>query len=149
MPTIKEILTNDVKEAMRSGDRLRRDTLRLVLAAIKQAEVDQQTTLDDQELLSLLQKEAKKRLESIHDYTAAGNPAAAAAEQAELGVIEAYLPAQATEGEIATRAQVIITELGLSGPKAIGAVMKEMMAEFQGRADGKLVNQIVRRQLGN
>ena len=147
MTTLKETLTNDMKTAMRSGDRVRRDTLCMALAAIKQVEIDQQTTLDDEQTLALLQKEAKKRQEAIADYNKAGRPEAAKGEHAELDIIKEYLPAQVSEEEITARAQAIIDEQGLSGPRAIGAVMKQLMAEFQGRADGRVVNQIVRQLL--
>ena len=147
MATLKDTLTNDMKSAMRSGDRLRRDTLRMVLAAIKQVEVDQRTTLDREQTLRLLQKEAKKRQESISDYIRAGRPEAAEGERAELAIIEEYLPEPATEEEITARATAIINGQGLSGPRAIGPVMKQLMAELQGRADGRVVNQIVRKLL--
>ena len=147
MSELKNQLNQDMKTAMREGERARRDTLRLLLAAIKQVEVDQQTSLSDEEVLGLLQKEAKKRQETISDFAAAGRPEAAAGEQAELALIETYLPAQVTADEIREHAQSLIAELGVSGPRAIGQVMGPLMAEFQGRADGKLVNQIVRQLL--
>lgn len=148
MTTLKETLTNDLKAAMRSGDRRRRDTLRMVLAAVKQVEVDERTTLDNRQLLALLNREAKKRRESIADFARAGRPEAADGERAELAIIQGYLPAQATEEEIASRVAAIIEEKGLSGPRAIGLVMKQIMAELQGRVDGRQVNEIVRRLLG-
>ena len=149
MTNLKETLTDDLKAAMRSGDRLRRDTLRMVLAAIKQVEIDGRTTLDDQAALALLQKEAKKRQESIADYLQAGNAEMADGERAELNIIEGYLPTQVSEEEIRARSKAIVEELGASGPQDIGPVMKKLMAEFQGRADGRLVNQIVRELLSS
>jgi uncharacterized protein YqeY len=147
MSTIKETLTNDLKTAMRSGDRMRRDTLRMILAAIKQVEVDQRTALDDRATLALLQKEAKKRQETIADFAQAGRSEEAEGERAELAIISEYLPAQATEEEITALATRLIQERELSGSQAIGPVMKELMQELQGRADGRVVNQIVRRLL--
>lgn len=147
--TLKERLTEDLKSAMRSGDRVRRDTLRMVLAAIKQVEVDTQTVLDDQEVQTVLQKEAKKRREAIEDYTRAGMPDSAAVEQAELAIIEDYLPKHVSEEEIEARAREIIEEKNLSGPRDIGQVMSPLMAEFRDRADGRVVNQIVRRLLSS
>ena len=143
----KKRITNDMHAAMRSGDHLRRDTLRLVLAAVQQVEVDQQITLDDPQILALLQKEAKRRQEAIADFVRAGRSADADGERAELLIIQEYLPAQATEAEITARATAIINEQGLHGPRAIGPVMKQLMGEFAGRADGRLVNQIVRELL--
>lgn len=147
MKSLKETLGNEVKNAMRSGDRLRRDTLRMALAAIKQVEVDRRVTLDDKEVLSILQKEAKKRQESIDDFAKAGRPEAAQGEEAELVIIQEFLPAGVTEEEIVARATAIINEQELGGPRSIGPVMKQLMDEFQGRVDGRLVNQVVRRLL--
>jgi uncharacterized protein YqeY len=143
----KEQLNQDLKSAMREGDRVRRDTLRMLLAAIKQVEIDTQSTLDEQELDAVLQKEAKKRQEAIADYTRAGMPESAAGERAELVIIEEYLPQQVSEEEIEARAREIVAQKNLSGPKAIGEVMRPLMEEFRGRADGRVVNEIVRRLL--
>ena len=147
--TSKERLTEDMKSAMRSGDRVRRDTLRMALAAIKQVEVDTQTVLDDDEIQAVLQREAKKRREAIEDYVRAGMPESAANEQAELEVIADYLPKHVSEEEIEARAREIIEEKNLSGPRDIGKVMPTLMAEFRDRADGRVVNQIVRRLLSS
>jgi uncharacterized protein len=147
--TLKEQLNRDVKSAMREGDRVRRDTLRMVLAAIKQVEVDTQTALDDEEVQGVLQKEAKKRQEAIEDFTRAGKAEPAAGERAELAIIEGYLPRQVSVEEIEARAREIIAEANLSGPKAIGEVMRPLMDEFRGRVDGRAVNEIVRRLLSS
>ncbi len=147
MSTLKQTLTNDLKIAMRSGDRMRRDTLRMVLAAIKQVEVDEMTTLDDEATEALLQQEAKKRRQAIDDFVKAGRPDEADGERAELAIISEYLPARATEEEITALATTLIQERGFSGPQAIGPVMKELMQKLQDRADGRVVNQVVRRLL--
>jgi uncharacterized protein YqeY len=144
MSTLKETLTDDLKAAMRSGDRMRRDTLRMVLAAIKQVEVDEMTTLDDDATEALLQQEAKKRRQAIDDFVKAGRSDEADGERAELEIISEYLPAKVREEEIRALAADIINRQGLSGPKAIGPVMRELMQELQDRADGRVVNQIVR-----
>lgn len=147
--TSKEELSNDLKAAMRAGDRVRRDTLRMLQAAIKQVEVDTQTKLDDQQIQTVLQKEAKKRLEAIEDYTRAGMPESAAAETSELAIIEGYLPQQVSADEVEARAREIIREKNLSGPKSVGELMRPLMDEFRGRADGRVVNEIVRRLLSS
>lgn len=144
MPNLKDTLSNDMKSAMRSGDRVRRDTLRLILSSIKQSEVDLQISLDDDGLQAVLEKEAKMRRESISDYERAGQPEVAASQAAELAIIQEYLPAQATEEEITVRAQAIIQEQNVTSSKQMGLVMKQLMTEFKGRADGRLVSQIVR-----
>lgn len=146
---LKEQLNNDLKAAMREGDRMRRDTLRMLQAAIKQVEVDTQTGLDDQQIQAILQKEAKKRQEAIADFTRAGMPESAASEGSELAIIEGYLPQQASAEEIEARARQIIQEKNLSGPKNVGEVMRPLMDEFRGRADGRLVNETVRRLLSS
>jgi uncharacterized protein YqeY len=147
MSDLKTRLTNDMKGAMRSGDQLTRNTLRMILAAIKQVEIDQQTELDDAAIMALLQKEAKKRQETIHDFEQAGRPEEASSEHEELEIIIAYLPEQVSEQEIIESAQAIIQEQGFEGPKSIGLVMKPLMEEFKGRADGRIINQIVRKLL--
>lgn len=149
MTTLKETVTEDMKAAMRSGDRVRRDTLRMALSAIKQIEVDKRTTLDDDQVLAVLQNEAKKRQETIADFTQAGRGESAEPFRAELAILKEYLPTEVTEEELVARATAIIAEGGISGPRATGAVMKQMMSEFRGRSDGKLVNQIVRRLLSS
>jgi uncharacterized protein YqeY len=126
---------------------MRRDTLRMVLAAIKQVEVDEMTTLDDESTEALLQQEAKKRRQAIADFARAGRSDEADGERSELAIISEYLPAQATEEEITALATALIQERGLSGPQAIGPVMKELMQQLQDRADGRVVNQIVHRLL--
>ena len=146
---LKEQLDRDLRSAMREGDRVCRDTLRMVLAAVKQVEVDTQTALDDEGVQGVLQKEAKKRQEAIEDFTRAGKAESAEGERAELAVIERYLPQQASPEEIEARAREIIAEANLSGPKAIGEVMRPLMDEFRGRVDGRAVNEIVRRLLSS
>jgi hypothetical protein len=147
--TLKEQLNEDLKSAMRAGDRVRRDTLRMLLAAIKQVEIDTRSSLNEPEVQVVLQKEAKKRQEAIADYTRAGMPESAAGEGAELAIIEEYLPQQVSEEEIEARAREIIEQKGLSGPKSIGEVMRPLMEEYRGRADGRAVNAIVRRLLSS
>lgn len=147
MSELKTILTEQVRESMRSGDKERRDTLRQLLAAIKQVEVDTQSTLNDEQILDLLQKEAKKRQEAISDFEKAGRPEAGAAEKVELSIIQEFLPSQVSDEEITAKAQELIAEMNASGPRAIGQVMKPLMDLFKGRADGKKVNQIVRKLL--
>ncbi|MEN8098101.1 MAG: GatB/YqeY domain-containing protein [Chloroflexota bacterium] len=144
---LKQRLLDDMKQAMRSGDLAKRDALRFVMAAIKQIEKDTLTELDDSGVLAVLQKQAKNREETISDFQAAGRPDDAAADVADLEIIRSYLPQQVSEEAIQSRAIEMIEELGLAGPQGIGAAMKALMAEFKGRADGKTVNQIVRKLL--
>lgn len=141
---LKEQLREDMTAAMRTGDAARRDVLRMLLAAVKQAEVDTRTTLDDAGVQEVLTKQAKQRRESIADYTKAGRPELAAQEKAELALIEAYLPSMLARDEIAALAQQVISELGVAGPQAMGQVMGRLMPMLKGKAEGRLVNAVVR-----
>lgn len=142
--SLKQQLQDDLKEAMRGGEAARRDVLRLVLAAIKQAEVDGQKALDDAGVQDVLTKQAKQRRESMADYEKAGRADLVAGEQAELAVIDAYLPQMMSEAEVRAAAVALIAELGVTDAKGAGQVMGRLMAQLKGKADGRLVNQVVR-----
>lgn len=142
--SLKEQLTQDMKEAMRAGDQEKRDTLRMLLAAIKQTEIDERVTLDDAGVTAVLHKQAKQRRESIADYEKAGRAEAVASEQKELAVIESYLPQMMSRAEITALAQAIITRLGVTDAKGTGQVMAQLMPQVKGKADGRLVNEVVR-----
>lgn len=146
---LKEQLRQDVKTAMRDGDAERRNTLRMLLAAVKQTEVDSRTTLDNAGIQTVLTKQAKQRRESIADFEKAGRDEMAANERAELAVIETYLPQMLGRDEIAVIAQTVITELGVDGLKGMGQVMGRLMPQVKGQADGRLVNEVVRQLLQN
>jgi hypothetical protein len=146
-PSLKDQLNADLKDALKSGDEARKVTLRSLLAAIQQAEIDGQTTLDESGLLAILQKEAKSRRESIADAQKAGRADLIAAGEVELKLIEAYLPQMLTREELDALARAAIAEAGATDPKHIGAVMKLLTPRTKGRADGKLVNEVVRQLL--
>lgn len=145
--TVREQLQNDMKEAMRSGDNERRDTLRMLMAAIKQVEIDEQKTLDEAGVLNVLTKQAKQRRESIADYEAAGRPEMAAQEKSELAVIETYLPQMMGREEIRALATAVIADLGVTDARSMGQVMGRLMPQVKGKADGRLVNEVVRELL--
>ncbi|MBK7896188.1 MAG: GatB/YqeY domain-containing protein [Candidatus Promineifilaceae bacterium] len=147
--SLKETLQQDRIAAMKSGDTAKRNTVGLLLAAIKQEEIDGQTTLDDTAVQALLTKQAKQRRESIADYEKAGNAEMAASEQAELVIIESYLPQQMGRAEIAAIAAEIVAELGVTDAKGMGQVMGKLMPRLKGQADGRLVNEVVRELLQN
>ncbi len=144
---LRDQLNQDLKEAMRARDNAVRDTLRLILAAVKQADVDQQTTLDDEGVQTLLMKQAKQRQESITAYEEAGREDLAAPERQELLVIEKYLPKMMSRDGIMALATQIVAEVGGDGPRAMGAVMGKIMPQVKGKADGRLVNEVVRELL--
>ena len=146
---IKEEITADMKQAMRDKDNATRDTLRLLLAAFKQAEVDGRKELDENASQALVMKQAKQRRESIDEYEKAGRTDLADPEKAELAVIEKYLPQMMSRDEIEALAREVIAEVGADNPKMMGAVMGKLMGKIKaaGQADGKLVNQVVRELL--
>ena len=145
--SMKETLQKERIAAMRGGDTEKRNAIGLLLAAIKQEEIDTQTTLDDDGVTAVLMKQAKQRRESIADYEKAGRPEMAANEQAELAIIESYLPQQMGREEIKAIAAEVIAELGVSDAKGMGQVMGKLMPRLKGQADGRLVNEVVRELL--
>ena len=143
---IREEITADMKQAMRDKDSATRDTLRLLLAAIKQAEVDGGQTLDNSSVEAILTKQAKQRRESIREYEKANRSDLSEPEKFELSVVEKYLPQMMGRDEIEAIARQVIAETGADDPKLMGAVMGKLMPKIKaaGQADGKLVNQVVR-----
>jgi uncharacterized protein YqeY len=142
MSETKTRLNDAIKEAMKSKDSARRDALRMTVSAIKQVEVDTQKELTEDDVVAVLQKEAKKRRETIAELTGAGR--SIDGEQFELTVIEEFLPRQMSADEIKAVVQAVIAETGASGAKETGKVMGLVMAQVKGTADGKLVSQVVR-----
>lgn len=147
--TLKELLTDEVKIAMRAGNVERRDTIRLLQAAIKQEEIDRQVTLDDAGVLAVLQKQAKQRRESIADYEKAGRTDLIAEEQMQLTIIETFLPQMMSQAEVEQLARQAIAELGVTDAKGMGQVMAKLMPQVKGKADGRMVNEVVRSLIGN
>jgi uncharacterized protein YqeY len=145
--SLKDRLRNDVADAMRAGDTSRRDVLRMMLAAVKQEEVDEQTELDDDGVQLVLIKQAKQRRESIADAEKANRPDLAAQEEAELLIINDYLPGQLTEDEVRAAASDVIAEMGASEMQDMGRVMGQLMPKLKGRADGRMVSQVARELL--
>ena len=146
---LKEQLRADMATAMRSGDNDKRNTLRMLLAAVKQTEVDDQVTLDDAGVQVVLTKQAKQRRESINDYEKAGRTEMAANEKMELAFIESYLPQMMDKEEVRILAAQVITELGITDMKGMGQLMGKLMPQLKGQADGRIVNEVVRELLQN
>jgi hypothetical protein len=141
--TIKEQVTQDLHNAMRSGDERRKIALRMLLSSIRNAEIAAGKTLDDEGVLGVISKEAKQRRESIEEFRKAGRQDLVEQEQTELDVLSSYLPEQMSRDEIEALARRIIAETGASGPRDKGKVMPVLMNQVRGRADGRLVNEIV------
>ncbi|MBC8265021.1 MAG: GatB/YqeY domain-containing protein [Anaerolineales bacterium] len=142
--SLKDKLTEDLKQTIRQGDELGRSTLRLVMAAIKNAEIEKKRELEEGELLAIIAKEAKLRRESIAQFEKGGRQDLVDREKAELQILVAYLPEQLSREEIEAKARQIIEEVGATSPAQTGAVMHRLMPLMQGKADGKLVNQVVK-----
>ena len=140
-------LQSALKDAMKSQNTRRRDVIRLVQSAIKQEEVDSRKTLSSDEIIGILQREAKRRRESIADYEKGGRDDLVQQEQEELVIIEEFLPEQLSDAELATIVDDVITKTGATSPKEMGKVMGQVMAQVKGLADGTRVNQIVREKL--
>ena len=147
MPTLNERLTADMKEALRARDSLRLSTIRLLLAALKNAQIEAMHPLSDEEALAVLRKQVRMRHEAIEQYRKGGREDLASKEEAELAVIESYLPAAATEDQIRAVVREVIGATGASGPKDMGVVMRTTMSRLGGRADGRQVQGLVREEL--
>lgn len=141
--SIKDRMNDALKQAMKDKEVAQRDALRGLLAAIKQIEIDKQTTLDDDGIISVLMAESKKRREAIEGFEQGGRTEQAESERFELSVIESYLPQQMTADEIRAEVEAAVKEAGVTSAKEKGAVMKVLMPRVKGKADGKLVNDIV------
>jgi uncharacterized protein YqeY len=149
---LREQLTDDLKDAMRQQDERRKITIRSVIAAMKEAETNldasgERVHLDDDDILALIAKQAKQRQESITEFRKGGREDLVAQEETDLAILQAYLPQQMTRAEIEAEARQVIDDVGASGPRDIGKVMKPLMGRLRGRADGKVVNQVVRELL--
>jgi uncharacterized protein YqeY len=140
---LKAKLNQDLKEALKAKDEVKLRTVRMLLAAIKNFEVEKMGPATDEEIFQIMSKEIKKRQEAIEMYEKGGRPDLAQAEKQEIEVIQSYMPNQLSEEEIRELAKKVISEMNLKSPKDVGTAMKVIMPQVKGRADGKLVNKIV------
>ncbi|MBC8429634.1 MAG: GatB/YqeY domain-containing protein [Dehalococcoidia bacterium] len=140
---LKQKLTDDLKQAMRGGDRVRRSVIRLVQAAIKNAEIARQATLEDADILGIMAKEVRQRKESIEAFKQGNRQDLVAQEEAELAILQEYLPQQITREEVMTEARRVIEEVGAQGLSDKGKVMPKLIAQLKGRADGREINAVV------
>jgi len=145
--TLKETLQSDLKDAMRAGDDLRKNTLRMAISAIKLAEIEKNGPLDESASLAIMQKEVKSRRESIADAQRANRPDLVQTAEQEIKLLEHYLPRALDPAELETLARVAIQEVGASSLKEMGQVMKVLMPRLQGRATGDQASQAVRKLL--
>ena len=145
--SLKDQITEDMKTAMRAKDTARLGTIRLLQAAIKQKEVDERITLDDVGVVAIVDKLIKQRKDSITAFEGAGRQDLADQEKAEMAVLEVYLPARLSAGEVAAEVQAIVAELGASGPGDMGKVMGAVKTRLAGKADMGQVSAAVKAAL--
>ncbi len=140
---MQDRLLSDLKQAMKKGDKIRQSVIRLARAEILNAEKAQGKPLDDPGVIDVLSKEAKKRRESIAEFSKADRQDLVAKEEAELAILLEYLPPQLSREEIVAAARSVIEELGAQGPGDKGRVMGKLMPQLKGKAEGRLVSEVV------
>ena len=145
--TLKERITEDMKSAMRAGEKERLGTIRLALAAIKQREVDERITLDDGQVLTVLEKMIKQRKEAITQFQAGGRADLVAKESAEVSILEGYLPARMSDADLDALIAGAIASTGAASAKDMGKVMAVVKSQAQGRADMGAVSARVKEKL--
>ena len=146
--SIVDKITQDMTQAMKSREELKLSTLRMMKTALKNKEIDKRSPLDDKEALAVLSTMIKQRKDSIEQFTKGGRQALADKEQAEIGIIEGYMPKSLGDEEITAAVKATIAEMGSPTMKDMGTVMKNTMAKFGGaRVDGKVVSETVKREL--
>ncbi len=147
--TLRERLDQDLKAAMKARDELRLNVIRGVKSAVKYREVEGEkaTTLDEPGVLQVIGGEIKRRRDSVEQFRQGGREDLAKKEEAEIAVLQAYLPAQLAPAELAAKVDEVVARVGAKGPRDMGAVMKALLPEVQGRADGKAVSELVKQKL--
>jgi len=146
--SLKQQINDQVKQAMKAGEKQRLKVLRMLTAAIKQKEVDERVELDDAQVLAIIDKQVKQRRESIEQYTAGGRAELAEAEQTEIDVLSEFLPEQLGEDELEAMIDQAIADTGAASMADMGKVMGQLKPKVQGRADMKEVSAAVRAKLG-
>lgn len=147
--SLRQSLTDEMKAALKAGPagKTRLDTIRMVLAAIKNQEIDKRRELTDSDILEVLVKEVKVRQDSIAEFARGGRTDKVAQAEAEIAVLQTFLPQPLSEAELRNLVRDVIAEVGASGPKDMGKVMQALQPRVKGRADGKLVSQLVKESL--
>jgi uncharacterized protein len=142
--SIQQQLQEDMKQAMRNKEQQRLDTIRMMLASLKNAQIDLRRDLEEVEAVGVIQKEAKRRRDAMAEYTKANRPDLAASEEVELGMIEAYLPTMLSADQLRPEIAAIISELGATSIADLSKVMPVAMQRFKGKAEGRVINEVVR-----
>lgn len=145
---LKQHIKDDMKNALKAGDKRRLGVVRLILAAIQQREVDERIELDDTQVLAVLDKMVKQRRDSVSQYSAAGREDLAEVERYEIEVCQGYLPQALTEAEIAALIDAAIAATGAAGMKDMSKVMAQIRPQAQGRADMGAISALIKQRLG-
>jgi uncharacterized protein YqeY len=146
---LKDKLERDLKDALRNKDEQRKATLRLALSSIHNAEIAKGGELDESEVIGVLSKEAKQRRESVEQFAQGGRDDLVAQEKGELEILMEYLPAQLSEKQIEDQARAVVKEVGATGMAQMGEVMRVLMPQMKGKADGQVVSDIVKKILSD
>ena len=141
--SLKQKLTDDLKQALKGGDKVRRSVIRLVMAAIQNTEIARQATLNDADILGIIAKEVRQHRESIEAFKQGNRPDLVAQEEVELAILNEYLPQQITREEVISAARRVINEVGAQGLGDKGKVMPKLIAQLKGKADGREINTVV------
>ena len=145
---LNQKLTDDLKQAMRSGDTVKRSVLRLLMSSIRNAEIAKRAVLSDSDILGIISKDVKQHHESIEAFKQANRQDLVDKETAELAILQDYLPEQMSRDEIVAAARQVISEVGAAGPRDKGKVMQQLMPKLKGRANGQEINAVVTELLG-
>jgi len=145
--SLKERLDQDLKTAMRERAQLRLDTIRMLKSAIKYREIELMKPLDDAGIHAVISSEVKRRRDAVEQYKAGNRPDLADKEDAEIAILQAYLPQQLTREELEAKVAAAVAAVGAQGPKDMGKVMKALLPEVQGRAEGSVVSELVKAKL--
>ena len=148
MSALREQINNDMKAAMKAKEVAKRDALRLLLSAFKQVEVDERKELNDEDISKIIQKQVKQRQDSAAQYKEAGRDDLLEKEEAEIAVFMAYMPKQLDDTELETALKEIISQVGAESMKDMGKVMGTASKQLSGKADGKRINECVKKLLG-
>ena len=144
---LKDTLDAELKTAMREKDALRLSVVRMLKSAVKYREIELMKPLDDAAIEGVVANEIKRRRDSVEQYKAGNRQDLADKEAAEIVILQAYLPQQLTEAELRAKVEEAVKKVGAQGPKDMGAVMKALLPDVQGRADGKVVSELVKQRL--
>lgn len=145
---LKKKISDDVKQAMKSGDTVKRSILRMLLSSINNTEKAKQSPLDNSDVLGAIAKEVKRHQESIDAFKKGNRPDLVEKEEAEMVILQSYLPQQMSHDEVVAAVKEVIAAVGAEGPGDKGKVMKDLMPKLKGKADGKEINEVVTELLG-